>query len=205
MFTCWFGCWISQVLFCQQRILFTVTELLDEELIRICIQRIKPSVGMLRHLHHLSHLLVGFMLYEISLFILWGTSDVWLDLLMPLRAPSRNMKLPCDENAMFCNISLLAQWDSPHRYHLVKLIWFMIMAHSQADRLSRSLESPKWNWSSHAQAKLEIQSSLRNSLSHPILHTSTLLLVSNTPTYTLTLTQMHTNQTQPHNFHLLNF
>ena len=96
VFTCWilshyyldarlvlFLDWASQ-----QHILFTVAEVLDEELIRICI---KTSIGMLRHLYSLSHLLVGFMLCEFPLFILCGTSDLWLDLRMPPRAPGRNV------------------------------------------------------------------------------------------------------------------
>lgn len=126
VFTCWilshyyldvklalFLDWASQ-----QHILLTVTKVLDEELIRICTRRTKTSIGMRRHLYSLSHLLVGFMLYEFSLFILCGTSDVWLDLRMPPGAPSRNVNYCEMEMLHFCNILHLAQWDSPGRYHL---------------------------------------------------------------------------------------
>ena len=54
-----------------------------------------------------------------------------------------------------------------------RLICFMIMVHFQADWQSFSLESLKWNWSSHAQVKLQTHSSLRNSLSHPTAHFQT--------------------------------
>lgn len=76
VFTCWilshyyldaklvlFLDWASQ-----QHILFTVTEVLDEELIRICTRLTKTSIGTLRHLYSLSHLLVGFMLLWVFSF-----------------------------------------------------------------------------------------------------------------------------------------
>lgn len=59
---------------------FTDTGALHEELIGIRA----PTV--IRMLRHLSHLLVGFMLHELLLFILCETSDVWSDLEMPPRA-----------------------------------------------------------------------------------------------------------------------
>ncbi len=61
----------------------------------------------------------------------------------------------------------------PRQISSRRLICFMIMVHSQADWRSFSLESLKWNWSSHAQVKLQTHSSLRNSLSHPTAHFQT--------------------------------
>lgn len=124
---------------------------------------------MLRHLYSLSHLLVGFMLYDFSLFILCGTSDVWLDLRMPPRAPSRNVNCCVKEmpHSAPCTVG------QPRQISSRTLIYFMIMVHSQAVWRSFSREPLKWNWSSHAQVKLQTQSSLRNSLSHPAAHFQT--------------------------------
>lgn len=149
----------------QQHILFTVTKVLDEELIRILK---KTSIGMLRHLYSLSHLLVGFMLYEFSLFILCGTSDVLLDLQMPPRAPSWNVNC-C---VMGMQHFLPCTVGQPRQISSRRLICFMIMVH-YSGRQSFSPESLNWNWSSHAQVKLQTRSSLRNSLSHPTAHFQT--------------------------------
>lgn len=109
-------------------------------------------------LRHLSHLLVAFMLYEFSLFILCGTSDVWLDLQMPPRASGRNVNCCVMEMLHFATFCTL---------HSGTAMADMIFVHSPADWWSFSLGSLKWNWSSHAQVKWQTHSSLRSSLSHP--------------------------------------
>lgn len=109
-----------------KHVLFTVTEVHDEELIRICIKCINTSIGMLRHLYSLSHLPVGFMLYEFSLFILHGTSDVWLDLRMPPRALSRNVNCCVKQILHFATHTVRQLWQISSR----RLICFMIMVHS---------------------------------------------------------------------------
>lgn len=61
----------------------------------------------------------------------------------------------------------------PRQISSRRLICFTLLVHPQPDWRSFSLDSLKWNWSSHAQVKKHTHSSLRNSLSHPTAHFQT--------------------------------
>lgn len=90
------------------------------------------------------------MLYDFSLFILCGASDVWLDLRMPPRALSRKVSCRVMEMVNFASscssgtarADIISDADVVH-------------AHGRlSGRLTEQLASLEWNWSSHAQAKL---------------------------------------------------
>lgn len=143
--------------------MFTVTEALDEELIRIRTQWIKTSETFILFIPFAG----GFhALWVFSFHPMWNVRCM-IGFMNAPKSTRQKCELLSDGNAMFCNILHLAQWDSPGRYHLGGWYALWSWSISQAGWQSFSPESLKWNWSSHAQVKLQTHSSLRNSLSHP--------------------------------------
>ncbi len=95
-----FGCQISSVFRLNKS-----TRYLLKSLMRNWLGSIQQHLSGCWNLYSSSHFLVGFMLHEFFLFILCGTSDVWLDLWMPSRALSKNVNCCVMEmmhSATFC-------------------------------------------------------------------------------------------------------
>lgn len=147
-----------------QRFLFTLAEVLDEELIRI-------------HIHkHPSGCWDIYTLYPIC----W-----WVSCSQRLLFSSYVERQMCDwiykcpqeyRAGMWIGVwwkcyifKLVAPRTvgQPRQIPSRRLIWFMIMVCSRAEWQSFYLQPPKWNGSSHAHVTLQTQSSLRSSLSHP--------------------------------------
>lgn len=172
--TCWTlsHCYLDAKLNCafHNNILFTVSDISDKELIMLHIHKLPSGCWDIC------------TLYPICWWVSCSTSRLFPSyverqmcdwIYKRPQEDEQHCELVCDGNVVCRNMLRLCPVGQSWQIASQRLIWFMIMVFFWAGWQSFYLQSLKWNWSSHAQVRLQAQSSLKSNVSHTTAHLRT--------------------------------